>query len=220
STRESLALRFEQIKPKMIDEKDKPAFDLVRASVNLMVARVLIAIATSMKLPLSTTYVSFMVAMGTSLADKAWGRESAVYRVAGVLSVIGGWLLTAVIAFAASAIIALILFNTWPGGAFALAGLAGVALIMTYFRFRRKVREEKEADEQLNKRLINIDSVISSSKEDTIQYLRYLNSTVTMSLRSLVGQNVDVLSRNLKKLSKRKKQSDKVENKLIKFVHN
>ncbi len=70
-----------------------PAFDMVRAAVNLMVASVLISIATSMKLPLSTTYVTFMVAMGTSLADRAWGSESAVYRVAGVLNVIGGWFL-------------------------------------------------------------------------------------------------------------------------------
>lgn len=71
-------------------EKDKPAFDLVRASVNLMVAAVLIAFATSLKLPLSTTYVSFMVAMGASLSDRAWNRDSAVYRVAGVVNVIGG----------------------------------------------------------------------------------------------------------------------------------
>ena len=73
--------------------KDKtyemPAFDTVRASVNLIVAGILISVATSMKLPLSTTYVTFMVAMGTSLADRAWGRESAVYRVAGVINVVG-----------------------------------------------------------------------------------------------------------------------------------
>jgi len=79
--------------------KDLPAFDLIRASINLTVAGILISIATSMKLPLSTTYVTFMVAMGTSLADKAWGRESAVYRVAGVVNVIGGWFFTAISAF-------------------------------------------------------------------------------------------------------------------------
>ena len=83
-----------------------PAFDLVRAAVNLIVAGILISIATSMKLPLSTTYVTFMVAMGTSLADRAWGRESAVYRVAGVINVIGGWFLTAITAFIAAAIVA------------------------------------------------------------------------------------------------------------------
>ena len=82
-----------------ISDEDKPAFDLVRASVNLMVAGILISIATSYKLPLSTTYVTFMVAMGTSLSDRAWGSESAVYRVAGVLNVIGGWFFTAFIAF-------------------------------------------------------------------------------------------------------------------------
>jgi len=91
-------------------EGDMPAFDLVRAAVNLLVASVLIAFATSLKLPLSTTYVSFMVAMGTSLADRAWDRESAVYRVAGVLNVIGGWILTAIIAFSSAAIIASAIF--------------------------------------------------------------------------------------------------------------
>ena len=97
-------------KPIISLPKDKtyelPAFDLVRASVNLIVAGILISIATSMKLPLSTTYVTFMVAMGTSLADRAWGRESAVYRVAGVINVIGGWFLTAITAFLAAALVA------------------------------------------------------------------------------------------------------------------
>jgi phosphate/sulfate permease len=74
-------------------------FDMVRASVNLVVASVLISIGTSMKLPLSTTYVTFMVAMGSSFADRAWDRESAVYRVAGVFNVIGGWFVTAMVAF-------------------------------------------------------------------------------------------------------------------------
>jgi len=92
-----------------ISDEDKPAFDLVRASVNLMVAGILISIATSYKLPLSTTYVTFMVAMGTSLADRAWGSESAVYRVAGVLNVIGGWFGTAIVAFTAAGVIAYLL---------------------------------------------------------------------------------------------------------------
>ena len=85
---------------------DLPAFDLVRAAVNLMVAGILISIATSYKLPLSTTYVTFMVAMGSSLSDRAWGSESAVYRVAGVMNVIGGWFFTAIIAFLAAGLVA------------------------------------------------------------------------------------------------------------------
>ena len=94
----------------MISQKIKLAFDLVRASVNLVVASILIAIGTSLKLPLSTTYVTFMVAMGTSLADGAWGRESAVYRITGVLTVIGGWFFTAFSAFLASFLIASLIF--------------------------------------------------------------------------------------------------------------
>jgi phosphate/sulfate permease len=101
-------------RPSVKISKDKtyelPAFDLVRASVNLFVAGILISIGTSLKLPLSTTYVTFMVAMGTSLADRAWGRESAVYRVAGVFNVIGGWFLTALTAFTIAAIFAYIIY--------------------------------------------------------------------------------------------------------------
>src|SRR5690606_3231032 len=97
-------------KPVIALSQDKtyelPAFDMVRAAVNLMVAGALISMATSYKLPLSTTYVTFMVAMGTSLADRAWGAESAVYRVAGVLNVIGGWFFTALIAFVSAAVCA------------------------------------------------------------------------------------------------------------------
>ncbi len=89
---------------------EKPSFDLVRASVNLMVASVVVSFATSLKLPLSTTYVTFMVAMGTSFSDQAWGRESAVYRVTGVLTVIGGWFMTAFIAFTAAFIFSNIFF--------------------------------------------------------------------------------------------------------------
>ena len=92
-----------------IEKEEGASYDLVRASVNLVISSLLIALGTSLKLPLSTTYVTFMVAMGTSLADRAWSRESAVYRVTGVLSVIGGWFMTAGIAFTAAFIIAMIM---------------------------------------------------------------------------------------------------------------
>ncbi|GAB4196432.1 MAG: inorganic phosphate transporter [Wenzhouxiangellaceae bacterium] len=104
---------------------NEPAFDLVRASINLTVASILIAIATTMKLPLSTTYVTFMVAMGTSLADRAWGRDSAVYRVAGVINVIGGWFATAALAFTVAAVYAM-LIKLFDG--FAIAALVLVAI--------------------------------------------------------------------------------------------
>ena len=87
-----------------------PSFDLLRASVNLIVASAIISFATSLKLPLSTTYVTFMVSMGTSLADQAWGRESAVYRVTGVMTVIGGWFFTALAAFTTALVFALLIY--------------------------------------------------------------------------------------------------------------
>lgn len=118
--------------------KDRPAFDLVRASVNLVVASLLIALATSYKLPLSTTYVSFMVAMGSSLADRAWGAESAASRVAGVLNVVGGWLLTAIMAFTAAGVLAAAIFYGGPWVGVVLAALALVVFVRSNIRFKRK----------------------------------------------------------------------------------
>ncbi len=108
------------------------AFDMLRASVNLVVASMLIALGTSLKLPLSTTYVTFMVAMGTSLSDRAWGRESAVYRITGVLSVIGGWFFTALAAFVVSLIAAVILFYGGMVATLALLGLTGFLIYRTH----------------------------------------------------------------------------------------
>ena len=92
-----------------VELEDGAAFDVVRAAVNLVLASMLITIGTNFKLPLSTTYVTFMVAMGSSLADRAWSRESAVFRVTGVISVIGGWFITAAVAFGACAVVCLIM---------------------------------------------------------------------------------------------------------------
>ena len=119
-------------------EEQSAAFDLVRASVNLMVASILIAIASSLKLPLSTTYVSFMVAMGASLADRAWGAESAVYRVAGVMNVIGGWFLTALSALLVSGVMAFVFYRWGIPAIAALFVLAALLFIRSQLRFMRK----------------------------------------------------------------------------------
>lgn len=129
-------------KNKAGSNKGDAAFDLVRASANLMVASVLIALASSLKLPLSTTYVSFMVAMGTSLADQAWGNESAVYRVAGVLNVIGGWFMTALTALVASGLAALLFINFGLPAIIALFVLAAILIVRSHLRFLRKKKEE------------------------------------------------------------------------------
>ena len=153
--KKSVSKRFDdtEYQKKLKKMEDPPSFDMVRASVNLVVASILISFATSMKLPLSTTYVTFMVAMGTSLADKAWGRESAVYRITGVITVIGGWFMTAFTAFTVSFIIATII--SW-GGAIAIIAFVLIALytvIRTHISFNKKEAETKKikrlADEEL-----------------------------------------------------------------------
>jgi len=132
---------------KYLDPKaEKVAFDLVRASVNLVVASILIAIGTSLKLPLSTTYVTFMVAMGTSLADGAWGRESAVYRITGVLTVVGGWFFTAFSAFLASFLIASLIFFGKLPVILILIILAIFLLIRTHAFHKRRIAKQERVD--------------------------------------------------------------------------
>lgn len=122
------------------------AFDLVRASVNLVLAGLLIALGTSLKLPLSTTYVAFMVAMGSSLADRAWGRESAVFRVTGGLSVIGGWFITAGAAFIICFLVTLTMYYGGVIAMIAMIGLAAFLLIRSNVLFRNKLRNERKDD--------------------------------------------------------------------------
>lgn len=139
--------RFNQ--DEMIME-DKASFDLVRASVNVVLSGLLIALGTSLKLPLSTTYVAFMVAMGTSLADRAWGRETAVYRITGVLSVIGGWFITAGAAFTICFIVALLIY--WGGvpALVAMIGLAVYSLVRSHLAYKAKMRKDALKEEVNN----------------------------------------------------------------------
>lgn len=143
--------------------KDAPAFDMVRASVTLLVAAILISIGTNLKLPLSTTYVTFMVFMGASLADGAWGRESAVYRVSGVLSVIGGWFFTALIAFISAFVMAFFIYYTGFIGLIILIILAGSLIYHTYKSFNKKKKENEdiEEDEEI---VISIDNKTISAQ--------------------------------------------------------
>lgn len=167
-----------------VSEGDRPAFDLVRASVNLIIASLLIAMATSYKLPLSTTYVSFMVAMGTSLADKAWGRESAVYRVAGVLNVIGGWLLTAFMAFCTAGTIAAAIFYGGPWVAIAFGGVALLFFINSNLRFNKK--EKKSA--QLKAQELNPEKqakLFEVLKQDIVKLLQYELNIVVYGFKYL-----------------------------------
>lgn len=155
--------------------EDKPAFDLIRAAVILMVSAALISLATTMRLPLSTTYVTFIVAMAAALPDRAWGRETAAYRVSGVINVVGGWFATALIAMAVSGLIAV---SIYYGGIFAI-GLFSVltAGVLIYSTFRHK-QEQKESKSQ-QKAVIERSSLvaINTSNPSQIVVSRFLNET-------------------------------------------
>lgn len=127
-----------------IEEREDVAFDLVRASVNLVLAGLLIAVGTSMKLPLSTTYVTFMVGMGSSLADRAWGRESAVYRVTGVVAVIGGWFITAGAAFILAALVATIMYYGGLIAMYTMIALVIYLLIRSHLNYNKKKSTDNE----------------------------------------------------------------------------
>ena len=132
-----------------LEEREDVAFDLVRASVNLVLAGLLIALGTSLKLPLSTTYVTFMVGMGSSLADRAWGRESAVYRVTGVVSVVGGWFITAGAAFILAALVATILNFGGVIAMYVMIALVVYLLVRSHINYNKKKSAEK-VDEKMN----------------------------------------------------------------------
>lgn len=144
---------------------DGASFDLVRASVNLVLAGLLIAVGTSLKLPLSTTYVTFMVAMGSSLSDRAWGRDSAVFRITGVLSVIGGWFLTAGAAFTIAFFVAMIIFFGGTVAIVALIALAAFTLIRSQLMYKKK--KEKQKGNETLKQLMH-----STTSEEALQLMR------------------------------------------------
>jgi phosphate/sulfate permease len=132
-----------------LEEREDVAFDLVRASVNLVLAGLLIAVGTSLKLPLSTTYVTFMVGMGSSLADRAWSRESAVYRVTGVVSVVGGWFITAGAAFIIAALVGTILNYGGIVAMYIMIAIVIYLLIRSHIAYNKKKTTEK-VDEKMN----------------------------------------------------------------------
>ncbi|WP_353777013.1 inorganic phosphate transporter [Winogradskyella sp. 3972H.M.0a.05] len=206
--------------PPTIKAQDVPAFDLVRASVNLMVASVLISIATSMKLPLSTTYVTFMVAMGTSLADRAWGSESAVYRVAGVLNVIGGWFFTAISAFVAAAIMAYILYY---GKGYALVGLlvlAIVLLIRNYLSHRKKSKILRAEDSLKKSESSSIQGVIHESADNIANVVKRGNKIYSQAINGLATQNLAVLKKNKKQVEKLSNEIDDLRDNIFYFIKN
>ena len=193
--------------------EDKASFDLVRASVNVVLSGLLIALGTSLKLPLSTTYVAFMVAMGSSLADRAWGRESAVYRITGVLSVIGGWFITAAAAFTICFLVALLIH---VGGIAAMAAMVGLAiymLIRNQILYKKKMKKEAMQEE--------VDSTISKlretkdkrealslfrehSRDELCDVLNFASDTFNRSVHGFMDENLRELRKVMSAIEEKK----------------
>ncbi len=200
--------------------KDQPAFDLIRASVNLMVASVLISMATSLKLPLSTTYVTFMVAMGTSLADRAWGAESAVYRVAGVLNVIGGWFFTAIIAFLAAAVIAYIIHL---GGIYAIGILLILAFFLigkNYISHTKKLKESKEEEKLERAESSSVQGVIEESAKNIANVVKRTNKIYSNTINGLAKQDLSLLKKNKKQGNKLSSEIEDLRDHTFYFIKN
>lgn len=200
--------------------QDMPAFDLVRASVNLMVASVLISLATSMKLPLSTTYVTFMVAMGSSLADRAWGPESAVYRVAGVLNVIGGWFFTAISAFTAAALIAYLIHL---GGIWAIGLLLLIAFLLigrNYLSHSKKKQESKLEEKLQKSESKSIIGVIAESSSNMSMAIDRANKIYSQAIDGLAKHDIDKLKKSRKGIAKLDSEVEGLRDNIFYFIKN
>ncbi|VAX19214.1 Probable low-affinity inorganic phosphate transporter [hydrothermal vent metagenome] len=189
-------------------EKDTPAFDLIRASVNLMVASILISYATSYKLPLSTTYVTFMVAMGTSFSDKAWGRESAVYRVSGVITVITGWFLTALIAFFASGFVASIMFYGGAPVTLILILLSGYILYKNHLRHKEKENIEEQETTVVNTEWSSELEAANGLMKECAEVLEGSSEVILSSIEGLISEDRKIFYSADKQLKREKKRTN------------
>ncbi|SNR53126.1 inorganic phosphate transporter [Lutibacter flavus] len=197
-----------------------PAFDLVRAAVNLMVAGVLISIATSYKLPLSTTYVTFMVAMGTSLADRAWGSESAVYRVAGVLNVIGGWFFTALSAFIASGVTAYLIYLGGPTMIAILLLIAVLLLIRNSLNHIKKSKETKAEDSLNRSESKSVKGVIEESADNISKVLKRVSKINESTINGLINEDLPTLKKAKNTVVKLESEIEDLQNNIFYFIKN
>lgn len=193
--------------------EDKASFDLVRASVNVVLSGLLIALGTSLKLPLSTTYVAFMVAMGSSLADRAWGRESAVYRITGVLSVIGGWFITAGAAFTICFLVAIVIHFGGIAAMAAMVGLAVYMLIRSQIAYKKKMKKEA-LKEEVNTTVAKLRDTTDScealslfrehSREELQSVLLFTADALDRSVHGFMNENLRELRKVLNEIEEKK----------------
>lgn len=190
------------------------AFDMVRAAVNLVLSGLLIIIGTTMKLPLSTTYVTFIVAMGSSLADRAWGRESAVYRITGMLSVIGGWFITAFVAFTICALVTAIMFYTSFVGMFVFICVAVFLLVRSNIKYSKKEKAEQQ-DDTFKRMMASKDKTEVLSllrlhvKETLTDYINYTEQAYMQVTDGFINEDLKQLKKVMSSTDDQKKMLKK-----------
>ncbi len=203
SVQNSISKRFDV--PKKESGDDAVSFDLVRASVNLTVASILISFATSLKLPLSTTYVTFMVTMGTSLADGAWGRDSAVYRVSGVMTVIGGWFFTAFIAFSVAFLVAMSIYYVGFTMVPILLILAIFILIKSKSVHKKRSADDEDVESELAEEQMTILEACSVNVTNTITNISDIYSKAVAAIAKEDRKSLKKLSQKVEKLNDKAK---------------
>ncbi len=172
-----------------VSDEEKAAFDKIRAAINLIVSGILISVGTSLKLPLSTTYVTFMVAMGTSLSDRAWGRDSAVYRISGVFAVVGGWFMTALVAFTVASVIALIISVSGNFMIFVFIGVAIFTVVRTHTVLRKKAASKVSEEEELVLESDGVDKILAKTKKQVLDVVLTINHIYSITLDSFLDEN-------------------------------
>lgn len=200
--------------------KELPAFDLIRASINLAVAGILISIATSMKLPLSTTYVTFMVAMGTSLADRAWGRESAVYRVAGVVNVIGGWFLTALTAFTFAGTLTYIIYMGKGAAVAILLLIAAMLIVRNYLSHKKKTSGQVDHTSLKKSASKTVQGIIDESADNVAKSMYRTSRIYQGVVEGLSNQDASALKKMRKRVTKFEDEVETLRNHLFYFIKN
>ncbi|PKQ44691.1 inorganic phosphate transporter [Confluentibacter flavum] len=222
SIQEKINKRFEKENANISvkENTELPAFDLVRASINLIVSSILIAAATSMKLPLSTTYVTFMVAMGTSLADRAWNNETAVYRVAGVLNVIAGWFLTAIMAFVVAGLLAFIMYVGGPIAIGILLLIAVILIVRSSISFTKKMNSNKSSDRLQTSESSSIQGVIHESADNIANVVKRGNKIYSNAINGLALQDLSLLKKNGKQIAKLSSEVDELRDNIFYFIKN
>lgn len=216
---DKIGKRFDktELEERIKKETNPPMFDLVRASVNMMVAASLISIGTSFKLPLSTTYVTFMVAMSTSLVDGAWGRDSAVYRITGVFTVIGGWFITGLAAFSVTLLLSIFLGWAQVFGVIILVGIVAFSFYKSNIIHQKRLIDQHETAEELEETR-STKTLFEKCNNGITKTLTTINALYSETIVQLIKEDHKELKKQLKVSTQLKEKLNNKRNKLYQAI--